>query len=203
MSTSIIRGDDAVDSANIIQKDSAGKTALGDVGTLGGLANLVVQQPSSGNVNIALLNKTNDAYAYMYHDGNAVNIVSLYDNVAGCKPIKLTVGANTLTYDANGNLLVGTSTDNGVDKLQVNGSIVSSGGVRFVSDLNGISGTGGFLTGDFAWDSTAFNAPCAYGTVHQISRMGSECTQMAQDILSNSLFIRRFVAGAWQPWRTI
>lgn len=49
-------------------------------------------------------------------------------------PIKWT---NVMTLAANGNLLVGTTTDNGVDKLQVNGSISSGNIKHYVNgDLN-------------------------------------------------------------------
>ena len=44
---------------------------------------------------------------------------------------------NVMTLNANGNLLVGTTTDNGVDKLQVNGSISSGSIYQYTSgDLN-------------------------------------------------------------------
>ena len=100
----------------------------------------------------------------------------------------------------NGNLLVGTTTDNGVDKLQVNGSI-SSGTARYVSDLNTITSAGGFLTGGFTF-SIAANGPCSYGTLHQIARGQTECTQMVQDMLSDNLFVRRYVNSAWTAWVT-
>ena len=87
------------------------------------LGQLIVNQPSSGNVNLGLTNKTNDSYSYIYNDGTALKISNTYHLTAGYKPIILQTGdSDRLTLGANGNLLVGTTTDNGIDKLQVNGS---------------------------------------------------------------------------------
>lgn len=202
------------------------------------LGQLIVNQPSSGAVNLALTNKTNDAYSYIYNDGTALKIINSYNSTAGFKPIILQAGGSdrftldvngnvgigvtpsawgsawktiqylggslatpnsnnnllltnayndgtnyryvntnpatnyqqsngqhiwyaapsgtagnaitwttAMTLDANGNLLVGTTTDNGVDKLQVNGSINCNNKIVY---QNSIIGT---FTGDVWYDT--------------------------------------------------
>ena len=105
---------------------------------------------------------------------------------------------SAMTLGSNGNLLVGTSTDNGVDKLQVNGSI-SSGRVSSVTDLNEVKINGLFVTGDFSF-SVASNAPCEYGTLHQIARSVFECTQMVIDVVTGKLYTRVYLGTTWPAW---
>lgn len=111
------------------------------------LGQLIVNQPSSGNVNLALTNKINDSYSYIYNDGTALKISNSYNLTAGYTPIILQTGSSTTTLGANGNLLVGTTTDNGVDKLQVDGSINCNNKIVY---QNSIIGT---FTGDVWYDT--------------------------------------------------
>ena len=103
-----------------------------------------------------------------------------------------------MTLGSNGNLLIGTTTDNGIDKLQVNGSI-SSGRVSIVTDLNEVKTGGSLVTGDFTF-SLASNAPCNYGTLHQIARSTEECTQMVIDITNGKLYTRVYLGTTWAAW---
>jgi hypothetical protein len=98
---------------------------------------------------------------------------------------------------SSGNVLIGTNTDNGIDKLQVAGGI-SAGVARFVPDLNNITGNGVPLTGNFAFNG-ALNAPISYGTVIQISRAVDEATQLCIDVTTGRLFTRA-LQGTWSAW---
>ena len=168
--------------------------------------NYMGSQGGSGQIMYNAVPYSNTSSKYLY---SSMPVVAYEQNTAGQHLWKIapsgTAGnpitwTNAMTLGANGNLLIGTTTDNGIDKLQVNGSI-SSGIVRDVSDLNTITSAGGFLTGDFTF-SIAANRPCSYGTLHQIARSQTECTQMVQDILSDNLFVRRYVNSAWTAWVT-
>lgn len=75
-----------------------------------------------------------NGYASMYEQYTGLHSWSTASSGIAGNPIAWTTA---MTLTANGNLLVGTTTDNGVDKLQVNGSI-SSGEINVYNsgDLN-------------------------------------------------------------------
>ena len=142
-------------------------------------ATLALTNSANGRINIGASNN------YIYCD-TANNL------------ILGTTGSDRVLINSSGNLLVCTTTDNGVDKLQVNWSI-GSGLVSTVTDLNKVQRNGAFVTGDFTF-SLASNAPCGYGTLHQIARSTAECTQMVIDITNGKLYTRCYVYNIWTSW---
>ena len=102
-----------------------GKITLGKQsgGTLGlvfndGVSNTEVVLPESGNI-VSVDTAVTD------------NAIARYDGTTG------KLQDSGVIIDDSGNLLLGTSTDNGVDKLQVNGSISASNKIIYQSKLIG------------------------------------------------------------------
>ena len=110
--------------------DSSGNVEVGATPSgLNGLAKLIVNQPTSGVENLALTNKTNDAYTYMYNDGSAFVISNSYNTTAGYKPIVFqTGGSERMRIDANGNVGIGVvpSAWSGFKALQQQNTSISS-----------------------------------------------------------------------------
>ncbi len=109
------------------------------------------------------------------------------------------------TVKANGNILLGTTTDNGVDKLQVNGSI-SSGEILVYSsgDLNDIKGK----TQTIGTYINMSNIPLGdYGYLEVIVYGSSWVMQRftalgaGTSVYAGRTFVRCFVNGTtWTPW---
>ena len=208
--------DKTIDVNNVLQTSdttasiASGKVVVNSSGNVGiGTSflksnNRLTLSASSGNNGLEIQNSddTNRGGRLVATGAAASGTVALNTTSSG---YALTFGIDSVEkarIDSTGNLLIGTTTDNGVDKLQINGTI-SSGTARFVSDLNGLKNSlGQFLTGDFTWNG-ATGAPCTFGTVHQISRGTLECTQFAIDMVTANLYSRRCVSGTWTSWRTI
>jgi hypothetical protein len=76
---------------------------------------------ASGYAVINLQGSTSRKYSMGVGDGS---FYMCYDNTAA---------RHNLSVTSSGNVMIGTTTDNGVGKLQVNGSITVAGGVRFSS----------------------------------------------------------------------
>lgn len=106
---------------------------------------------------------------------------------------------NAMTLASSGNLLVGTTTDNGVDKLQVNGSITSKSSGYKYSNLNNAC----TVNENTIVDNTCLNIPINdYGYVSIIvSAPYIYCMQTF--IALNTpvrMFIRVLAGGNWSAW---
>jgi hypothetical protein len=129
----------------------------------------------------------------------------------GASIIKFATGGNTekARITSSGNLLVGTTVDNGVDKLQVNGSI--SSGVILAKgsiDLNNYK----TITQNFSVDSGTPNAPVVDCGIVEVIVYGANAwilqrfTSIGANTPSsqNKSWQRMFAAGSsWTSWSAL
>ena len=111
-------------------------------GTSGQVQNSSVVIDDSGNVGIG----TTSPSEKLSVSSNATYHLSIKSTADSSYAAFGAIGDNLLIYnngsermriDSSGNLLVGTTTDNGVDKLQVNGSIKSNDRQKFSGSIAG------------------------------------------------------------------
>lgn len=106
---------------------------------------------------------------------------------------------NAMTLGSSGNLLVGTTTDNGVGKLQVNGSITSKSSQWKYNDLNNAC----TVDENTIVDNNCLNIPVNdYGYVTiQVSTPFLYCMQTFVGMNKPArLFVRVMAGGGWSPW---
>ena len=138
-------------------------------GTTGAVQNSSAIIDDSGNITLSsnralYINGTNN---HVYADTSAMELSS------ATKMMFVTNGAQRMLINSSGNVLIGTTTDNGVDKLQVNGSI-SSGLVNIVTDLNEVKRNGSFVTGDFTFSLPSnANASSVFFFLYSVSKSGA------------------------------
>ena len=105
---------------------------------------------------------------------------------------------NAMTLGSNGNLLVGTTTDDGVDKLQVNGSVTSKSSQYKYFDLNNAI---------YGCETTTVNNSCAnipindYGYVTTVNN--DAAYGMQTFVCFNGparMFVRVRTGGFWSAW---
>jgi len=129
----------------------------------------------------------------------------------GASLIFKTRGASTsplerMRISSSGNLLVGTTTDNGVDTLQVNGSI-SSGNIKIISNanLNELK----YNTENLAVVGTLSNQPSLaneYGYLEVLKYADGWCTQRfaymgyPTEAYAGRVFVRNLVNNSWTAW---
>lgn len=93
-----------------------------------------------------------------------------------------------MTLSSNGNLLVGTTTDNGVDKLQVNGSIVANAYSGAISEFNGYTPVLNNTNNSFA-GSSYFTA--SINDLNNLVRSGTyNCTDIANSPVPGWIFVQ-------------
>lgn len=112
---------------------------------------------------------------------------------------------NAMTLNATGNLLVGTTTDNGVDKLQVNGSISSGSIQKYGSgDLNNLK----YITQTIGTYPSAYvsNTPINdHGYLEIIVYSPNDYVMQRFTTLgiiqtAGIVFVRCLVNGTWGAW---
>lgn len=128
------------------------------------------------------------------------NTVPRFDGTTG------QVQNSSVVIDDSGNLLIGTSTDNGVDKLQVNGSISSGTIIVFDSgDLNNFK----YITQNVGTVPTMLNVPIYdHGYLEVIVYSGNvwvlqrfTCLGAVNIAYAGRTFVRCFTRGTtWTPW---
>lgn len=129
-------------------------------------------------------------------------------NTAGDSSLSLGAnGAERMRITNTGNLLVGTTTDNGVDKLQVNGSI-SSGSIKVYNsgDLNNfryITETIGTypsaFTSNTPIDDYGYLEVIVYSVDWVLQRF--TCLGATNTAYAGRTFVRCFTRGTtWTPW---
>lgn len=121
------------------------------------------------------------------------NAIARYDGTTG----KLQ-GSGVIINDS-GNVGIGTTTDNGVDKLQVNGSIISRSAQYKYNDLNNAN----TVDEKIIVNNNCLNIPVNdYGYVTiQVSTPYQYCMQTFVCFSSPArLFIRVLAGGTWSPW---
>lgn len=103
-----------------------------------------------------------------------------------------------MRINASGNVGIGITTDNGVDKLQVNGSITSKSSSYKYSDLNNACTVN---------ETTIVNNYCLnipyndYGYVSvSVATPYSFCMQTFTPLNAPILFIRTMAGGTWSAW---
>ena len=114
-----------------------------------------------------------------------------------------TDGVERMRIGKSGNLLIGTTTDNGVDKLQVNGSI-SQGEIPGITvDLNTLK----TLTKTYVVTHTSANIPIAdYGYLEIIVHVANTwCMQRFTTLgvagaAPSRVFVRCLASNAWSAW---
>lgn len=105
---------------------------------------------------------------------------------------------------ANGNLLVGTSTDNGIDKLQVNGSI-SSGDIHQITfgDLNDyktrtqVIGTYPDTVSNIPINDHGYLEVIVYAPAVWVMQ---RFTTLGALVAPGRIFVRCLVNGVWSAW---
>lgn len=142
-----------------------------------------------------------NGYASMYEQYTGLHSWATASSGIAGNPI---TWATAMTLNANGNLLIGTSTDNGVDKLQVNGTMSSGAISSVLVDINTLNS----LTKAYVVDNASTNSPINdYGYLEVIVHgAGSYCMQRFTGLGAVSIgnagrtFVRCCVGGAWTPW---
>ena len=149
-----------------------------------GATNTEIMLPESGTV--ASINGTVTDNAIARYDGTTGELQD----------------SGVLIHD-NGNLLVGTTTDNGVDKLQVNGSI-SSGTIKVHSsgDLNNFK----YITQTIGTYPDMSNIPINdHGYLEIIVYLANNYVMQRFTTLgvlqtAGRVFVRCLSNGTWSPW---
>ena len=181
-------------------------------GTTGEVQNSGVTIDDSGNLvlpNISL--NSPDSHSYITLNGNTDRESTIYFNKSGTNKGVTGFGANSNDYFINvngsermrisssGNLLVKTVVDNGVDALQVNGSISSRArgyGVANLNDLYSVSET-------VVVSNSTLNIPYNdYGYVTVVTYDGNYAMQQFVGLNGPArLFVRvKAGAGGWSAW---
>ena len=103
-----------------------------------------------------------------------------------------------MRINTSGNVGIGTATDNGVDKLQVNGSITYKSSAYKYSDLNNAC----TVNENTIVDYLCLNIPVNdYGYVSvSVSSPYTYCMQTFTPLNSPKLFIRIMADGTWSAW---
>lgn len=136
---------------------NGGITRFRDFNVYNGKQNSILYiKGSTGNVGIGTTNPMNkfqsyggaitvsneDTYSARFSNNSDKGVIIGYDttnNIGHIGSINPLVAWTPLSINTNGgNVLIGTTTDNGVDKLQVNGSITASA----INTITNLSGTG-------------------------------------------------------------
>lgn len=108
-----------------------------------------------------------------------------------------TLNNANIEQGTTGNILVGGAVDNGVDLLQINGSISNIASTNLYINLNTLPS---FCIKTVV-NSSCLNIPVSdWGFVEQFSDGGSFAYQTFVPLLSTRLFIRNKVAGSWGSW---
>lgn len=182
-------------------------------GTTGKLQNSSVVINDNGNVGIGTDASSGYKFdvlggsgnGYRYSDGTTSVTLGVSTNIGqvgtlGAHRLDLLVGSvERVSITTFGNLLVGTTTDNGVDKLQVKGSITSISSSYKYNDLNNAC----TVDEKTIVDNNCLNIPYNdYGYVTiQVATPCYFCMQTFTALSAPArLFIRVLAGGVWSPW---
>lgn len=147
-------------------------------------------------------NYKNSSYASNYYQYNGSHAWQTAPSGTAGNPITWNTA---MTLGSNGSLLVGTTTDNGVDKLQVNGSISATTAVvtttNYINDANEIKNASGHYLGGMFACYAASNTPTTYGVIQQFP-FSSSTDNVAQTFISvlDGRFWTRCKSGSWSAW---
>jgi len=110
-----------------------------------------------------------------------------------------------MTLNASGNLLIGTTIDNGIDKLQVNGTISSGAIPAITEDLNTLKS----VTKTYVVSSASSNIPALdYGYLEVIIHISDIWAMqrftclgaLSSSTLAGRTFVRCLSNGGWTAW---
>lgn len=136
-----------------------------------------------------------NSYAKSYIDISGYSVVSdMSMNI-----VLGTFGSERMRINASGNVGIGTTIDNGVDKLQVNGSITSKSSEYKYSNLNNAC----TVNENTIVDYTCLNIPIIdYGYVSvSVANPYIYCMQTFTPLNTPvRLFIRVLAGGSWSAW---
>jgi hypothetical protein len=134
----------------------------------------------------------------------AARLVDIYGSPATANPTKL---AGNLTVSNNGNVLIGTSTDDGTNKLQVSGTLAFIGAQTITSSASriGLNKTSSASLTNSVQSSLGLSIEGYDGTganLRLMANSGASISTLFRDDGSN-FYILHTVSnyGAWNAWR--
>ena len=181
--------------------NSYGQKAL-QIGPSAALSSLYVDNT---NIQTTLSSNAGDPFNVKYLANGAASKYLMYNGThqwftapSGTAGNAIT-WTNTMTLNNTGNLLIGTTTDNGVDKLQVNGSIQSKARSFGVSNLNDLY----LVSETVIVDNSTLNIPINdYGYVTVVTNGSNYAMQTFVGLNAPArLFLRvKAGSGGWSAW---
>lgn len=143
---------------------------------VGALSATSLKSDSNGGVGLSIENASISARKWQLNL-NAVMEFKIYDTAAGSTRLLIGTDGLVTCYNAvnlatgSGNVLIGTTTNNGVDKLQVNGSgfftgnITSTGNtIRVATSRTPAASSAAGNNGEVCWDSSYIYVAVANNT---------------------------------------